>query len=64
MIEHAVAQFPNFCGRATTLRNARTATVNDWSAVCYAGGELYQAPVREGLEILIVLAAAIHSHRV
>lgn len=51
MIEHAVAEFPNFAVVATTLRNARTATVNDWGAVCYAGGELYQAPVREGLEI-------------
>lgn len=51
MIEHAVAEFPNFAVVATTLRNARTATVNDWGAVCYAGGELYQAAVREGLEI-------------
>ena len=51
MIEHAVAEFPNFAVVATTLRNARTATVNDWGAVCFAGGELYQAPVREGLEI-------------
>lgn len=51
MIEHAVAEFPNFAIVATTLRNARTATVNDWGAVCYAGGELFQAPVREGLEI-------------
>jgi len=51
MIEHAVSEFPNFAVVATTLRNARTATVNDWGAVCYAGGELFQAPVREGLEI-------------
>jgi 2-dehydro-3-deoxygluconokinase len=51
MIEHAAAEFPNFAVVATTLRNARTATVNDWGAVCYEGGELYQAPVREGLEI-------------
>jgi 2-dehydro-3-deoxygluconokinase len=52
MIEKAVAVFPNFAVVATTLRNAKTATVNDWGAVCYAGGELYQAPVRENLEIL------------
>jgi 2-dehydro-3-deoxygluconokinase len=51
MIEHAVAEFPNFKVVATTLRNAKTATVNDWGAVCYANGELYQAPVRENLEI-------------
>jgi 2-dehydro-3-deoxygluconokinase len=51
MIEQAVAEFPNFKIVATTLRNAKTATVNDWGAVCYADGELYQAPIRENLEI-------------
>ena len=25
--------------------------MNDWSAVCYAAGEFYQAPARENLEI-------------
>ncbi len=45
------AEFPNFKVVATTLRNAKTATINDWGAVCYADGELYQAPVRENLEI-------------
>ena len=52
MIERAVAEFPNFKVVGTTLRNAKTATINDWGAVCYAGGKLYQAPVREDLEIL------------
>ncbi len=52
MIERAIEEFPNFKIVATTLRNARTATVNDWGAVCYAEGKLYQAPIREGLEIL------------
>jgi len=52
MIQRAVAEFPNFKVVATTLRNAKTATINDWGAVCYTGGELYQAPVRENLEIL------------
>jgi 2-dehydro-3-deoxygluconokinase len=52
MIEKAVAAYPNFQVVATTLRNAKTATVNDWGAVCYTGGKLYQAAVREGLEIL------------
>src|SRR5215468_3239356 len=51
MIERAVADFPNFKIVATTLRNAKTATINDWGAVCYAAGELHQAPVRENLEI-------------
>jgi 2-dehydro-3-deoxygluconokinase len=51
MIERAVSEYPNFKVVATTLRNAKTATVNDWGAVCYAGGELYQSLTREGLEI-------------
>ena len=51
MIERAVQEFPNFKVVATTLRNAKTATVNDWGAVCYASGELYQAVTRENLEI-------------
>jgi 2-dehydro-3-deoxygluconokinase len=52
MIERAVQEFPNFQVVATTLRHARTATVNDWGAVCFAEGQLYQAPTRENLEIL------------
>ena len=51
MIRLAVADFPNFEVVATTLRNARTASVNDWGAVCFTGGQLYQAALREGLEI-------------
>ena len=51
MIETAVGEFPNFKVVATTLRNAKTATVNDWGAICYAGGAFYEAPVRENLEI-------------
>ncbi|MDQ3256902.1 MAG: sugar kinase, partial [Acidobacteriota bacterium] len=51
MIERAVKEFPNFNVVATTLRNARTATVNDWAAVCYHDGELYPSATREGLEI-------------
>src|ERR1700754_1203836 len=51
MIERAVNEFSNFKIVATTLRHAKTATVNDWGAVCHAGGELFQALVRENLEI-------------
>src|SRR5215475_14162830 len=51
MIERATSEFPNFEVVATTLRNAKTATINDWGAVCFAGNELYQATVRENLEI-------------
>lgn len=52
MIERAVREFPNFQVVATTLRQARTATVNDWGAVCFADGRFYQAAPRENLEIL------------
>jgi len=51
MIERATKEFPNFKVVATTLRNAKTATINDWGAVCYANGEFLLAPTRENLEI-------------
>jgi 2-dehydro-3-deoxygluconokinase len=51
MIERAIQEFPNFKVVATTLRNAKTATINDWGAVCYCDGALHQAPTRENLEI-------------
>jgi 2-dehydro-3-deoxygluconokinase len=51
MILEAVKTFPNFKVVATTLRNAKTASVNDWGAVIYAGGDFFQAPLRENLEI-------------
>jgi 2-dehydro-3-deoxygluconokinase len=52
MIQQAVAKYPNFKVVATTLRTARTATVNDWGAVCYANEEYYEARPMSGLEIL------------
>jgi 2-dehydro-3-deoxygluconokinase len=52
MIQSAIKEFPNLKVVATTLRNAKTATVNDWGAVCYVNGEFYQAPTRENVEIL------------
>jgi len=51
MIERVVAEYPNFAVVATTLRNAKTATVNDWGAICYCDGRLYQSKTRENLEI-------------
>ena len=32
--------------------NKKTATFNDWGAICYFKGEFYQAVFRENLEIL------------
>lgn len=51
MIETCVKAFPNFKVAATTLRNAKTASVNDWSAILWAGGEFYASRLRENLEI-------------
>jgi 2-dehydro-3-deoxygluconokinase len=51
MIAQAVKEFPNFKVAATTLRNAKTASFNDWGAIVYAGGQFYEAPLRENLEI-------------
>jgi len=52
MIQKAVAQFPNFKAVATTLRNAKTATRNDWGAILYMDGKFYEAILRPDLEIL------------
>ena len=52
MIERAVAKFPNFKVVATTLRTAKSATRNDWGAVCWTGGVLHEATARRDLEIL------------
>src|SRR4051794_7978861 len=51
MIRKAVADYPNFAVVATTLRNAKTASINDWGAVCFTEGQLYQATLREDLQI-------------
>ena len=51
MIATAVKAFPNFKVAATTLRNAKTASFNDWAAILYAGGQFYQSVTRENLEI-------------
>lgn len=52
MINEAAATYPNFKAVATTLRQVKTATVNDWSAICWADGEIYKAKQYDGLEIL------------
>ncbi|AGP38598.1 sugar kinase [Sorangium cellulosum] len=51
MIQRVIEAFPNIQAVATTLRVATSATRNDWSAVLYQGGRLYQAPERKDLEI-------------
>jgi 2-dehydro-3-deoxygluconokinase len=51
MIERVVQTYPNIQVVATTLRNARTATLNDWGAICYCEGQFYESVRRENLEI-------------
>ncbi len=48
----AVAEFPNFKVTGTTLRTVKTASINDWGAICWANGKFFEAPPRENLEIL------------
>jgi 2-dehydro-3-deoxygluconokinase len=50
MIASVVKEFP-FKLVATTLRKAKTATLNDWGAICYEDGSFYEAKWRENLEI-------------
>ena len=52
MIQTAVKQFPNFKVAATTLRNAKTATFNDWSAILWHDGKFHESRPYPRLEIL------------
>jgi 2-dehydro-3-deoxygluconokinase len=52
MINNAVKTYPNFKVVATTLRAVKTATVNDWSAMCWTDGKIYKAKDYLGLEIM------------
>lgn len=52
MINEAAQTYPNFKAVATTLRTVRTATVNDWSAICWVDGNIYKASDYKELEIM------------
>ena len=52
MIERVVEAYPNLQVVATTLRDARTASLNDWGAVCWSDGVLHEAQRRNDLAIL------------
>ena len=52
MINEAAATYPNFKVVATTLRTVKTASINDWSAICWADGQIYKATDYKDLEIL------------
>jgi 2-dehydro-3-deoxygluconokinase len=50
MISKVLKDYP-FQVVATTLRKAKTATQNDWGAICYADAKFFQAKNRDNLEI-------------
>jgi len=52
MINNAVAEFPNFKATATTMRGVKTATINDWGAMCWVDGRFYTSTHRPDLEIM------------
>ena len=52
MIAEVVQEYPNISLIATTLRVVHSASRNDWSAICWAEGELHQATTRPDLEIM------------
>jgi 2-dehydro-3-deoxygluconokinase len=52
MITQAVSEYPNFKVCATTLRTVKSASLNDWGAICWADGRFHEAPVMHDLWIL------------
>ena len=52
MIDSAAKAYPNFKVIATTLRTVKTATINDWKAICWAEGNVYESKAYDNLEIL------------
>jgi 2-dehydro-3-deoxygluconokinase len=52
MIHQAVSEFPNFKVVATTLRTVKSATLNDWGAICWQENKFHRATDRPNLEIL------------
>lgn len=51
MINEATKIYPNFKVVATTLRTVKSASINNWSALCWADGEIYKANDYIDLEI-------------
>ena len=52
MMASVCDSYSNLVVVATTLRAVRSASRNDWSAVCWADGRLHESVTRPGLEIL------------
>ncbi len=52
MIETAAREYPNFKVIATTLRTVHSANDNDWAAIAYSDGQVYQSSNYPHLAIL------------
>jgi len=52
MINQASAMYPNFKVIGNTLRTVKSATINSWSAICWAEGQVYQGMAFDDIEIL------------
>ena len=52
LLERVIATYPKLAVVATTLRQVRSATVNDWSAVCRTRDGFHVGPAYEALEVL------------
>lgn len=52
MIRKAAVDFPNFKVIATTLRTVRSASRNDWSAICWQDGTFHESARYEDVEVL------------
>ncbi len=52
MIEQAIREFPTVKATATTLRTVKSATLNDWGALCWHDGKFHEATLRENLEVM------------
>jgi 2-dehydro-3-deoxygluconokinase len=51
MVNRVVKDFPNIKVVGTTLRNVKTALINDWSAIMWHDGTFYDGPSYPDLEI-------------
>jgi len=63
MIGQAVKAYPNFKVTATTLRAVRSATRNDWGAVCWAAGKFYEPGSQRSIYVGLTLQAAARRSR-
>ncbi len=64
MIDTVTKAYPNFKVIATTLRTVKTATVNEWKAICWADERFIIQFSILNLKLWTVSAAATLSHQV